>query len=555
MAIHACRSKVDSLNLPLQERVSHEESHKNQLGMLKFSSTFFLFITLLTSPLTLGQSYDLVINHGRVIDPESGLDAVRHIGITGNEIITIAREPLEGRELIDATGLVVSPGFIDLHTHSPTLLGQYFQAFDGVTTALELEVGFHPVKDYGSSIRDTPLINYGASAGYVSMRMLEKNGILIGDIMGSPSPVGWKGWRTAITNLLTDSDTAMYASLYEPTNPEELRNLRNMLEASLDDGGLGIGLPLDYFSAAIRETELQMIFSVAAQRHVPVFVHIRRGIDGDPAGLREIIKLAKNHGTSVHICHISHNAMSNLDLFLSEISEAQSAGVDITTEVLPYNAGSALISSAVFGRDWQTIFDITYEDVEWAATGERFNAQMWEDYSKAYPDGQVIHHYLKEEWTQRAVQEPDVIIVSDLMPMKTEEKNVAPHNGAFSKVLGRYVRQEKLLDLNTAIAKMTLLPARRLEMYAPVFRRKGRLQQGMDADITIFDPASIRSNATYQNPYQEATGIIHVIVNGTPVIHHSSQVKDKFPGKRLTTTMEVGQSIQHSSKVSGAAPM
>lgn len=514
--------------------------------MLKLSSTILLCITLVTSPLTLAQVYDLAINHGRVIDPESGLDAIRHIGIKGNEIITVAQEPLEGRENIDATGLVVSPGFIDLHTHSPTVLGQYFQAFDGVTTALELEAGFHPVQEYGSAIRDTPLINYGASSGYVGMRLLEKNGILMGDVMGSPSPVGWKGWRTAITSLLKDQDTAIHASLYEPTNSEELGNLRNMLEASLDDGSLGIGLPLDYVSDAIQETELQMIFSVAAQRHATIFVHIRRGIDGDPAGLREIIRLAKKNGTSVHICHITHNAMSNLDLFLSEIREAQSEGVDITTEVLPYNAGSALISSAVFGRDWQTIFNITHEDVEWAATGERFNKNTWEEYYKAYPQGQVIHHYLKEEWTQRAVQQPGVIIVSDLMPMKTKKMKVAPHNGAFSKVLGRYVREEKLLDLNTAIEKMTLLPARRLEKYAPVFRRKGRLQQGMDADITIFDPTTIRANATYQNPYQEATGIVHVIVNGAPVIRDGSQVEDSFPGELLNAIMD-GKSISHSS--------
>lgn len=513
--------------------------------MMKFYNVVFLCIILAASPLAIAEIYDLAINHGRVIDPESGLDAVRHIGINRHEIIIVAQEPLQGRQQIDAAGLVVSPGFIDLHTHSPTILGQYFQAFDGVTTALELEAGFHPVKEYGRSIRDTPLINYGASSGYVGMRLLEKNGILMGDVMGLPRPVGWKGWRTALTSLLKDQDTAIHASLYEPTNSLELENLRNMLEASLNNGALGIGLPLDYFSDAIQENELQMIFTVAAQRNAPIFVHMRRGIDGDPAGLREIIRLAKSHGTSVHICHITHNAMSNLDLFLSEIREAQRTGVDITTEVLPYNAGSALISSAVFGRDWQTIFNITYEDVEWAATGERFNKDTWEEYYKAYPDGQVIHHYLKEEWTRRAVQQPGIIIVSDLMPMKTKEMKVAPHNGAFSKVLGRYVREEELLDLNTAIEKMTLLPARRLETYAPAFARKGRLQQGMDADITVFDPATIAANATYQDPYQEATGIVHVIVNGTPVIRDGIQVEGSFPGQILHATMD-GKPVRHT---------
>ena len=105
-----------------------------------------------------------------------------------------------------------------------------------------------------------------------------------------------------------------------------------------------------------------------------------------------------------------------------------------------------MISSAVFGRDWQTIFNISYEDVEWAATGERFNQTMWDDYYQNRPEGQVIHHYLKEQWTQRAVQEPGVIIVSDLLAMESTDKNVAPHNGAFSKILGRYVREQGLLE-------------------------------------------------------------------------------------------------------------
>ena len=201
--------------------------------------------------------------------------------------------------------------------------------------------------------------------------------------------------------------------------------------------------------------------------------------------------------------------------------------------MLPYNAGSALISSAVFSRDWQTIFNITYEDVEWAATGERFNKAMWEDYHANRPDGQVIHHYLKEEWTQRAVREPGVIIVSDLLAMESKEKKVAPHNGAFSKILARYVREAELLDLQEALAKMTLLPAQRLERFAPAFSRKGRLQEGMDADITVFNPATVLDNATYKDPYREASGIYHVIVNGQPVIQDGELVENAFPGRRL----------------------
>lgn len=496
-------------------------------------STTVLAALLLVVQAASAADYTLAINHGRVIDPESGLDAIRHVGISGSVIVSISEQPIFAEQVIDARGMVVSPGFIDLHTHSPTPLGEYYQAFDGVTTTLELEAGFFPVQEYAAGISASPMINYGASAGYVAMRIFEKNGLKISSGSPAPSPVGFKGWTTALMYFLTDVDTAPSASLTEQATPEEIETLRGLLQADLDKGALGIGLALDYFSAAIQEAEMRMIFEVAAQHNATLFIHMRRGIDGDPSGLREVIDYAREYGASVHICHISHNAISNLELFLAEVRAAQEEGIDITTEVLPYNAGSALISSAVFGRDWQTIFNIRYEDVEWAATGQRFDQAMWEQYREEHPDGQVIHHYLKEEWTQRAVQEPGVIIVSDLLPMEAREKKVAPHNGAFSKVLGRYVREEELLDMPTAIAKMTLLPAQRLEHYASAFRRKGQIQETMDADIVVFNPETIRDNATYSNPYQESTGIAHVIVNGQTIISDGRRVEGVFPGRRI----------------------
>ncbi|MEP1469642.1 MAG: amidohydrolase family protein [Halieaceae bacterium] len=503
---------------------------------MKIISNTVLLLSFLLSQTAIGQQYDLAINNGRILDPETGLDAIRHVGINGGDIVTLSEKVLAADSVIDAKGLVVAPGFIDLHTHSPTPLGQYYQAFDGVTTALELEVGSFPILDYGVGISDTPLINFGASAGHVGMRVFEKNGLNVSDILGGPKPEGIKGWMTALTYFFTDADTALAESLYEEATDEEIATMRELLNADLEAGALGIGLPLDYFSDAIQDAEMRMIFATAAQHDAPIFVHIRRGIDGDPSGLTEVIDLAREYGAAVHICHISHNAISNLEFFLGEVRKAQDEGIDITTEVLPYNAGSALISSAVFGRDWQTIFNITYADVEWAATGERFNKAMWDDYYENKPDGQVVHHYLREEWTQRAVVEPGVIIVSDLLTMVSRDKNVAPHNGAFSKVLGRYVREQQLLDLMTAVRKMTLLPARRLQDHAPAFRQKGRLQPGMDADITIFNPDTIVDNATYRNAYQEATGIEYLIVNGKAVIKEGKLVEGTYPGQRMLAT-------------------
>ena len=493
-----------------------------------------LLLCLLPVGVASAQTFDLVVNNGRVLDPESGLDAVRHIGIRGDEIISVSPHPLVGKTLIDATGLAVAPGFIDLHTHSPTPLGQHYQLFDGVTTALELEAGHHPVATYGGKIAAASLSNYGAASGYVPMRLLVKSGLSAANVPDTPSPVGLKGWWTALRVLVQGQSTALHPTFAEQASAEELQQLERLLRADLEAGALGVGLALDYISEAVGPDELQMIFRVAAEYSAPVFVHVRRGINGDPAGLREILAVAGRNDAAVHICHLSHNGMRNTAQFIEEIRAASLRGVDVTFEVLPYNAGSALISSAVFKRDWQTVFGISYADVEWAETGERLTKETFEQYQTEQPDGAVIHHYLQEEWTREALLAPEAIVVSDLLPMLSKDINVAPHNGAFSKVLGRYVRQEKALSLLSALRKMTLLPAKRMQAIAPVFLRKGRLQQGMIADITIFDPALIIDRATYQSPYQESTGVEYVIVNGVPVIDQGQLRESVYPGVRLT---------------------
>ena len=473
--------------------------------------------------------YDLVLNGGLVIDPESGLDAIRNVGIVGASVAAISTEPMQGSTTIDASGLVVSPGFINVHSHSWTPLGQEFELRDGVTTALELEAGAYPITKFGThapiAIAGNARINFGASVGHAWVRsaILEADDSLSGadHMVASAIADGGAG----------DMERPAFRA---PLSPQQREELREHLETGLDEGGLGIGMLLDYMSEVVDDAEMRAVFELAADRRAPIIVHIRRGIAGDPAGLQEIIQYAKESAAAVHVCHVQANAMSNIEEFLRLIREARDDGVKISTESFPYNAASTSNTAAVFNRDWQTIFDITYEDVEWAATGERFDEEMWHEYREKYPGGTVIHHYNKEEWTSVATNAPDVIVAADGFPIFTLEQKVAPFGiGTNSRVLGRYVREKGTLSLQDAIAKMTYLPATMLQDYSPSMAKKGRIKIGADADITMFDPATVIDNATYADPYRTSGGIVHVLVGGRLAISDGELQSDVYAGRRV----------------------
>ncbi len=462
------------------------------------------------------EPYDLVISNGRVIDPESGLDGVRHVGIRDGSIVAISETALDGDQELDASGKVVAPGFIDIHTHSPSRLGAAIQVLDGVTTQLDLEAGAFPVTAYGDHYAGGTPLNFGASVAHFAVRAKV--------IEGRDTPYLFTG------SLMMKAGLAFV----QEASPAQIAEMKDLLRQGLDEGGLGIGVLLDYMSSAVSEAELRMIFEVAGARKVPVFVHVRRGYAGDPAGLVEVIALAEETGAPLLISHITHSAMHAVPEWLALIDAANARGARITTETLSYAAGGTSISAAVFSRDWQKIFDIDYTDVQWTATGEWLTQETWEKYRAEQPTGMVNHHYVKEGWIEAALAWPGMIVSTDVTPALDRDILANPNGaGTFSRFLGHYVRERELMSLSEGLARITLYPARWMEGVASQFARKGRVQVGADADLAVFSAGDIQETATYGDPFVPPVGLTHVVVGGRVVVDEGVIVEGRYPGQRI----------------------
>jgi dihydroorotase len=452
----------------------------------------------LSAQSTANAVYDRLILGGRVMDPASKLDAVRNIGLLDGRIAVITTQAIHGRDTVDARGLVVAPGFIDLHAHAQTPEAYRFYSLDGVTTSLELELGTSDVDAWCRERSAGERINYGVSVGHIKVRML----------------------------VMHDAGTVMPVSdgAYRAASPAQIGEIAKRIEIGLSEGAISIGAGFPYTPAATRD-ELLAVFRVAAMTKTPVHVHIRPGV----AGLKEALSLAGETNAPLHVVHINSAGLAETPVMLEMMNEARAQGHDVTTEAYPYAAGMTEIQSATIQDTYRAAPDERLAELEWPTTGERLNRESFERYRRI--GGPVVVHTNTEEMVAVAINSPLTIIASDAY-----WQNGTGHprtTGTFSKVLGRYVREAHSLSLMDAIRKMTLMPAQRLEARVPAMRQKGRLRVGADADITIFDPATVVDRSTYREPSLSPVGIEHVIVNGVSVVANRRAVEGVAPGRAV----------------------
>ncbi|MEO8027878.1 MAG: amidohydrolase family protein [Bryobacteraceae bacterium] len=443
-------------------------------------------------------TYDLVIENGRVMDPATNLDAVRSIGISGGKIAAISTTTLKGKSRIDAKGLVVSPGFIDLHWHGIDPEYYRYPAMEGVTAALELEIGVPDVDKWYAERAGKSMIHYGAATGHARIRM----------------------------DILHDTGDFLPANTGANTvaTPEEISQIGMRLERDLKRGAPAVGFGIAYTPAATYAEILEM-FRIAARFDAVCHVHMR---PGEP-GLSEVIAAAFLTGARLHIVHINSSANSSIKHYLSVIEQARKRGLDVTTEAYPYDAGATRIESALFA-DWKSQPDSYFQQLQWPSTGERLTRASFEKYRKQ--GGILIQHSNTEANARVAILSPLTMIASDGFDL-TKGEGHPRSSGTYARMLGKYVREEKALSLMDALRKMTILPAERLEKRVPAMRNKGRIRVGADADLAIFNADKIIDKSDYAHPAVYAEGVVHVLVNGTAIVRDGKLVAGAHPGTAL----------------------
>jgi N-acyl-D-aspartate/D-glutamate deacylase len=504
--------------LPEKGRREAEEHAGLMAGFLPSAVRGMLWCGLVfAAALASAQSYDTVLTGGRVMDPETGLDAVRNVGIRDGSIVRISAEPLNGKRVIDATGLVVAPGFIDLHQHGQDLDSQRVKALDGVTTALEMEIGVPDVAEFLREKQGHSLINYGTSASHVAARAL---------VFGAPLPAMVDAPKVGIPNILPKSGPATDGV----ATAEQIRQMEARLREELDAGGLAVGMGIQYTPGATR-LEVLDIFRVAAERKLPVYTHLRSFGRIEPGSaiesLEEVIGAAAISGAALHVVHINSTCARDSLECLAMIDGARARGLDVTTEAYPYIAGMTVVNSAQFEPGWREQLGIDYSDLVLPATGEHLTKERFEQLHASGAPQSVLVFANTQAMVDAVIPYPGVMIASDGAPGH-------PRNaGTYSRVIAEYVREKKTLTLMEALRKMTLLPAEMLERSTTAARRKGRLQEGADADVVVFDPATIADRATFEKPMTPSVGVNYLMVGGALVVDRGKIVDGVFPGRAL----------------------
>jgi hypothetical protein len=490
--------------------------------------------------------YDYVIIGGRVIDPETGLDAVRNVGIKGDKIAAVTEKAIQGKDSIDAKGHVVAPGFIDMHFHNVGIpFGEKLALRDGVTTPMELEAGVYPVDEFYAALEGKSRTNYGASVGSLAVRETILNpeyrttfaGFFIWDLLGDPK----------------DSKASMHWST-DVSTPEQVEKFEQMMEEGLQQGSIGVGHAVGYMVAGCSQEESIIVQKLAGKYGQSSFIHGRFSGQMPPTsglmGFLEMMAPQEVYGGGIVFQHMSAQALKDTMSGLALFDAAREKGIQVLGELYPYNYGASIVGADYLHPDnYQNNMGRDYKDIIETANLKPLTKERYEELLKANPFTSIMFYNATDEDVYKGLAHPTSVVGSDAFPYTIRESgkpaidwdvpfdsvNGHPRGAGSHARLLALVRDGKVdIPLSLAVSKITYLIADYLEQNGvPQMADKGRIQEGKDADITIFDPKTVQDNGTMKNGGLPSTGIPHVLVNGTVVVRDFETVNDVFPGKPI----------------------
>jgi cytosine/adenosine deaminase-related metal-dependent hydrolase len=480
----------------------------------------------------------LVLSGGRVIDPGTGLDQVTDVRVEDGKVTAVG-PGLTGDTMLDVTGLIVGPGFVDLHSHVHTIAGQRLQALDGVTTALDLEAGLMPVaKAYTDAAAEGRPLHYGFSASWGGARAQV--------LLGIP--------RTA--SLVEDLEVLGLPDWQRSSTSTELAHWVDLIRGEIADGALGIGVLMGY-APRTDPAEFLAVARLAAEAGVPTYTHVRELVEADPTtpidGSLEIAQLAAETGAHMHHCHVNSTSRRHVDRVLKTLDASRREGSRVTVEAYPYGAGSTAIGAFFLAPERLTSWGLTPSSLLMVETGERIaDERRLRELRETTPGAPCIVEFLDETRTEdldllrQSLAFEDSIVASDAMPVffpdgshESSEWPLPPGGTTHPRTAGTFARSLRMMVREAgdwtwleAFRRCSYLPARVLD-FAPGARGKGHLGVGADADIVVIDPARITDMATYLDPVRPSVGVRHLLVAGTAVVRDGSLVTNAFPGRAL----------------------
>ncbi|WP_167191163.1 amidohydrolase family protein [Pseudomaricurvus hydrocarbonicus] len=488
--------------------------------------------------------FDLVILNGRVMDPESGLDAIRNVGVKDGVIGLITKEKISGKETIDATGHVVAPGFIDIHSHiSDFPFGQKLSLRDGVATPLDMEAGAYPVDAWYAKLEGKSQTNYGVAVSAAAIR----------ETLSNPD------YNTSTASILLDafdphncSDFNMSLTEFLPS-PEQIDEMEAMLEKGIQQGALGLGAVPGYMTRGTTSRETIMWQKLMGEHGLSTVLHGRFSSQMPPTtgilGTQEMLASVAAYGGGLYVSHIHQQALNYTSTAIDMLDAAKKNGLNTVAAIYPYWQGATVAGADYLAPDnYQRNMGRSYEDIIEVATMKPLTKERYEELLKTQPGASVIFGGVEEEVMLQSLADPRTMVESDAAPLSvTETGELAldwsiPYEstqghprgaGSHAKAL-RLVREEKLMPLMLAISKMSYMQAKFLqENGVEQMARKGRVKEGTDADITIFNPETVTDNATMAKGGLPSTGIPYVIVNGTIVVKESKVLESVYPGQPI----------------------